>query len=157
MEDQFDYDVFISFSSDDESLVRPIWSKLSNDGLRVFWSDSTLKKQLGNSWFDAIQSAVGRSRHFLLVCSDNSMNSSWVQEEFKAFYSFHRKRNKRILIPLLINGFEVSNLPDFLRLLQIIHYTPGDSLEEVSQIFGGVSIQKLRIEIAGIERAGSSS
>ena len=44
MTDPFEYDVFVSFSSADEQLVKPIWQELCSNGLRVFWSDSTLKK-----------------------------------------------------------------------------------------------------------------
>ena len=40
----FDYDVFLSFSASDEGLVRPVWQELCLSGLRVFWSDATLKR-----------------------------------------------------------------------------------------------------------------
>src|ERR1035441_4917055 len=61
--DGFDYDVFLSFSSDDEEIARPMWKELSHSGLRVFWSEAALKQKLGESWPDTIQSSLERSRH----------------------------------------------------------------------------------------------
>src|SRR5208337_552870 len=87
MEEMFDYDIFLSFAVADETIVRPIWQELCLSGLRVFWSDATLKQRLGESWFDNIESSLERSRHFVLVVSPSSMASEWVRREYKAFYN----------------------------------------------------------------------
>jgi hypothetical protein len=48
MDTIFEYDVFLSFASADEDIVKPIWQEISLSGLRVFWSDEALKKKLVN-------------------------------------------------------------------------------------------------------------
>lgn len=147
MTDPFEYDVFISFSSADEEIVKPIWQELCSNGLRVFWSDSSLKKEVGNSWFDVIEKALERSRHMILVCSDNAISSKWVQREYRAFFDYCYSPNLRRLIPLLTREFSPNNLPLFLRQLQVGKINDPRFIQEIIPILGGVNIEKLKYEL----------
>src|SRR6266542_2267517 len=147
MNDPFEYDVFLSFSSADEEIVKPIWQELCSNGLRVFWSDSTLKKEVGNSWFEVIGKSLERSRHMLLICSDSSMNSKWVQREYRAFFDYCYSANSRRLIPLLTREFRPNNLPLFLRQLQVGNINDPQFIQENIPILGGVNIEKLQQEL----------
>jgi len=150
MTDPFEYDVFLSFSSADEEIVRPIWQELCSNGLRVFWSDATLKKEVGNSWFEIIEKSLERSKHMLLICSDNSMNSKWVQREYRAFYDYCYSQNSRRLIPLLAHEFKPSSLPLFLRQLQVGKINDPQFIEEIIPILGGTNFEKLQLEIQSL-------
>lgn len=150
MADPFEYDVFISFSSADEEIVKPIWQELCSNGLRVFWSDSALKKEVGNSWFEVIEKSLERSRHMLLICSDSSMNSKWVQREYRAFFDYCYSANSRRLIPLLTREFQPNNLPLFLRQLQVGKINDPGFIQEIIPILGGVNIEKLQHELQSL-------
>lgn len=146
MADIFEYDVFLSFASSDEEIVKPIWQELCVNGLRVFWSDTTLKKELGNSWFDVIESSLEKSRHPLLICSQASMASKWVKREYKAFYNHFYQPGIRRLIPVLAKGYKVSDLPLFLKELEAGQMDDPGFLQEIIPILGGVNIESLRKE-----------
>jgi hypothetical protein len=146
MTSPFDYDVFLSFSILDEQIAKPIWQELSTDGLRVFWSDETLKTKAGISWYEVIEKSLERSKHLLLICSENSMNSEWVKREFRAFYDLCYSSDKRRLIPVLTRGFLPSSLPFFLRELQAMRLDSPQFFEEVLPMLGGVDIEKLQRE-----------
>lgn len=143
MKDIFEYDVFLSFASVDEEIVKPIWQKFSLNGLRVFWSDETLKENIGQRFFEVIQDALVRSRHFVLITSFNSMQSEWVKQEYQTFYSecFLRSKGERRLIIFPLNNFNLSKLPPFLKSLQI-----AKSIKEIIPILGGIDIQALQKE-----------
>ena len=132
MPDPFDYDVFLSFASGDETLVKPIWQELCLSGLRVFWSNSTLKERLGESWFDNVESALERSRHFILIASEAGMASEWVRREYKAFFSHCYKSGVRRLFPIVTPSFEIERLPlllrDLLRGARRAHVRTADTL-----------------------------
>jgi hypothetical protein len=81
VEDKYEYDVFLSFAGADEELVKPLWQQLSMSGLRVFWSDEIMKQNVGKSFFEVIQNALEKSRHFVLFCTDYAMQSGWVKVE----------------------------------------------------------------------------
>lgn len=151
MTDPFEYDVFLSFSSADEAIAKPIWQELCSNGLRVFWSNSTLKKEVGNSWFDIIEKSLERSKHMLLICSENSMNSKWVQIEYKAFYDQCYSANTRRLIPVLAHGFKPNNLPLFLRGLQVGNIDDRQFVQDIIPILGGVNFEKLQYELQSLK------
>ncbi len=96
-----EYDVFLSFSSKDEDLAKPIWKELSSSGLRVFWSDESLKSEIGQSFFTVIQNSLIQSEHFVLVSTPNAWKSNWVKEEYETFFSncyVPSKRERRLII-----------------------------------------------------------
>lgn len=147
MTDQFEYDVFLSFSSADEEIVRPVWQELCSNGLRVFWSDSTLKKEVGNSWFDVIEKSLERSKHMLLVCSENSVESKWVQREYRAFLEHCYSPGKRRLIPVLTRDFKAGSLPIFLREFQVGKLDDPNFIQQMIPLLGGVNIEQLQKEV----------
>lgn len=151
MADPFEYDVFISFSSADEEIVKPIWQELCSNGLRVFWSDSTLKREVGNSWFEVIEKSLERSKHMLLVCSNNSMDSKWVKREYRAFFDYCYSPSSRRLIPLLTRDFPPKNLPIFLRELQVGRISDSNFIQEIIPILGGVNIERLQQELKSLQ------
>lgn len=144
----FEYDVFLSFSSDDEKIAKPIWQELCLNGLRVFWSDSMLKNKLGESWFDAIESSLESSQHFVLLCSPNSMSSEWVKREYKAFLNHCYKAGTRKLIPVLVGNYKVSSLPLFLREFEACRLDERNAIKKLVSILGGIYIEELRTILA---------
>ncbi len=143
MEDLFEYDVFLCFAGKDEELVKPLWQEMSLSGLRVFWSDETLKENVGQSFFEVIQSALVKSRHFLLFCTDKAMLSEWVRIEYVTFFNecYLPSRRKRRLVLFKTKDFDKSSLPPFLRTIQLT-----ESSEEVIKNLGGVDILMLKRE-----------
>ncbi len=143
MSDIFEYDVFLSFASADEELVKPIWQEMSSSGLRVFWSDETLKQNIGQPFIEVIQNALIQSKHFVLICTENSMQSEWVKDEYQTFYGqchIPSKRERRLIL-LKIKDFNISSLPPFLKSIQL-----SDSVENIISTLGGVNIQALKDE-----------
>jgi len=140
----FDYDVFLSFASEDEQVVRPIWQELSLSGLRVFWSDVSLKETVGASWHDVIERAVERSCHFILFVTPAAMASPWVKREYVAFYNHCYRPGTRRLIPVLTAGYKVSELPLFLRDIEALRMDDHDGLRRLITSIGGVDIESLK-------------
>jgi hypothetical protein len=142
--DLFEFDVFISYTLEDIDTAQLVSQVLSSCGLRVFLSDATLKKKLGESWFEIIQSALEGSRHFLLLASQASMASPWVQREYKAFYNHCYKSGSRRLIPLAMGTYKNSQLPLFLKDLEAGHLHDDDCLTKIIRLFGGADLEQLK-------------
>ena len=143
MNNRFEYDIFLSFSSADEAEAKPIWQELSANGLRIFWSDETLKNNVGESFFQVIQRALENSKHFVLLCTTEAMQSEWVKLEYETFFShchLPEKQNRRLVIYRGKNFYQAS-LPIFLKNIQTTQ-----SLKEIIHITGGVDIQLLQQE-----------
>src|ERR1043166_3573333 len=145
----FEYDVFLSFSSKDIDRVRPIWQRLASSALRVFWSDETLRASAGRNFVATIQEALVNSKDFVLFWSENAANSSWVEEEYQAFYSQCYMRDKRMRRLLVVHDSPSNEqaLPTFLRQLQAVR-----SLDDLVTTLGGTDIDALKSRNAELER-----
>jgi hypothetical protein len=152
----FEYDVFISFASGDESLVKPLWQELTASGLRVFWSDATLRERMGRSWFEAIEESLGRSKHFVVVCTPASLESRWVKLEWIAFFNHCYQPPSRLLVPILAEGTSVGDLPLFLRDIEACSLRQPDLVRRLIRILGGVDIAALQARLSELEDELSS-
>ena len=118
---EFEYDLFVSFSSLDREVLQPVVEKLRGYGLSVFISDQNLKDYAGISFSDTIEHSLEYSQHFVLVSSPNSAKSGWVKYEYKTFFDqfhVHDQINRHIFVLRGI-GFDLKFVPLFLRNMQI--------------------------------------
>lgn len=97
------YDVFISYSSDDISIVRKIYAFLESNNIRCFFADHDIPK--GDSWPDAIPPAIHKSGMLLAVFSKNFNDSEQTSRELTI------AADKKCKIPILAfritdDGFE---------------------------------------------------
>jgi hypothetical protein len=74
MSDDFSYDVFLSHSSKDKAVVRPLAEKLRADGLRVWLDDWEIRP--GDSVPAKIEEVLERSRVLELPCHTPPSNKS---------------------------------------------------------------------------------
>ena len=133
----FRYDVFLSFSSQNEALARPLWERLSQCGLRVFWSDALLKKKVGDSWYGVIQDALVSSKHFILLWSPEAEQSRFVKIEYETFDGKFAHPPARKLAPVLLPGTSPDSMPLLLQRLQHFSLTNDEDLGHLIESLGG--------------------
>jgi hypothetical protein len=80
------YDVFISFKSEDSDLAENIY-RLCQRHMKVpFWSKRTLPELSKSEYEDAIYDALRKSKHFVVVLSKlEYLQANWIMREMKAF------------------------------------------------------------------------
>jgi small GTP-binding protein len=113
MSDDFTYDVFLSHSSKDKPVVRPLAERLRADGLRVWFDEWELKP--GDIIPSKIDEGLERSRVLVLCMSANAFGSDWAQLESYT-YRFRDPLNKeRRFIPLRLDDAPIKgSLAQFL-------------------------------------------
>lgn len=119
--------VFISYSSKDDSFVRKI-VKLLNDMHVEYWK-APEKIPPGSSYAKEINRAIEKCSLFLLLFSDNSQNSIWVEKELDCALSY-----RKVIIPYNIDGTVLNDAFKFyLNNVQMIFHTPSipDSINEL--------------------------
>lgn len=121
---QFEYDVFICFSTKDREIAKPIWEILRGYGLRIFVSDENLHDIVGCNFLNGIYSALEKSQHLVLLASNNSLQSGHVEDEYQAFYNNYHIKNKsnRLLLAYLLGNLTIEKLPVYLRNKQIARH-----------------------------------
>jgi histidyl-tRNA synthetase len=74
--------VFISYARDDEKQATNLYKELTKHGINAWLDTKNIKP--GENWKVCISSAVKKSRWFIALLSDNSVNKvGYIQKELK--------------------------------------------------------------------------
>jgi hypothetical protein len=95
------YSLFISYSSKDEDFAERIHADLQNKGVRCWFSPHDLRG--GDKFRDAIYDAIRLRDKVLLILSEHSINSDWVEEEVTKAFAEERERKQNVLFPVRID------------------------------------------------------
>ena len=98
------YSCFISYSTRDEDFAHRLHSKMRDEGLRVWFDREDMKG--GRTVIDQIERAIQLQDKLLLVLSDASIQSHWVQTELGTAFARQGKENRQILFPIRITAWE---------------------------------------------------
>lgn len=125
MTDSFSYDVFLSHSSKDKTVVRAVAERLRTDGLHVWFDEWEIKP--GDSIPAKIEDGLEHSRVLVLCMSANAFGSEWAKLEAYTF-RFRDPLNKdRRFIPLRLDDAPIKgSLAQFL----YINWCPPDREQE---------------------------
>ncbi len=113
MPETFDYDVFLSHSSQDRDVVRPLAERLRADGLRVWLDEWEIRP--GDSIPAKIEEGLERSRVLVLCMSANAFGSDWGALESGTFRFRDPLNRERRFIPLRLDDAPIKgSLAQFL-------------------------------------------
>ena len=117
MNEQFNYDIFLSHNSKDKPRVRNLAERLREGGLRV-WLDEWVIRP-GDDIYLAIERGVEASRTLVLCMSRATFDSDWVTLERSTVIFRDPANRDRRFIPLLLADCEI---PDAIRRYRYIDY-----------------------------------
>ena len=117
-----EFDVFLSFSGEDEPCARQVFDFLTSKNLRVFFSRESIP-QLGQAdYMDAINEALDKARHLIVVSSSASgFAKPWVKREWTMFLNekLSGRKSGNIVVVQTV-AIPVAALPIALRSQQVI-------------------------------------
>ncbi|GHO94788.1 hypothetical protein KSF_048360 [Reticulibacter mediterranei] len=100
---------FISYSTKDQLFVEQLYLDLQCNGVRCWFAPEDLK------WGDKIRSRIDESIHLyeklLLILSEHSVCSQWVEQEVETALAKERKRGHIVLFPIRLDN-AVMNIGD---------------------------------------------
>jgi uncharacterized protein YjbI with pentapeptide repeats len=95
------FSCFISYSAIDEEFAKRIHADLQNSGVRCWFAPHDLR--IGKKILDAVDAAIRLRDRVLLILSQHSINSDWVEDEVTAGFEEERKRNEEVLFPIRLD------------------------------------------------------
>ena len=93
--------VFISYSSDDESISKRLHADLQANGVRCWFAPHDLKP--GDFFRQEIDKAIHVQDKLLLILSEKSVTSKWVRYEVNSALDREVNQERTILFPLRID------------------------------------------------------
>ncbi|MDE3088338.1 MAG: TIR domain-containing protein [Chloroflexota bacterium] len=95
------YSVFISYSSRDEALARKLHTDLQNHGIRCWFAPADIK--IGDKLQASIETAIRVYDKLLLILSESSIQSVWVEREVETALEKERQENRMNLFPIRVD------------------------------------------------------
>ncbi len=127
--DTFQYDVFLSHSAKDKSVVRPLAERLRQDALKVWLDEWEIKP--GDSIPAKIEEGLEHSRVLVLCMSASAFASDWAQLESQTFRFRDPLNRDRRFIPLRLDGAPIKgSLAQFL----YVDWRPEDREQEYAKL-----------------------
>ncbi len=107
IEEEFRYDIFISYSSKDQKVADVIYARLKESGLKPFLAPKDIDS--GYIGSEEIRKALKDSAEMAILMSPNSIRSEWVLTEWGAAWGFDMH-----VTPVLLNC-RISDIPKLLQ------------------------------------------
>jgi uncharacterized protein YjbI with pentapeptide repeats len=95
------YSAFISYSAVDQEFADRIYADLQAAGVRCWLATEDLK--IGEGFRQGIDDAIRVHDKLLLVLSEHSVNSAWVESEVEAALERERREDRTILFPIRLD------------------------------------------------------
>ena len=95
------YSCFISYSAKDHNFADRIYSDLQAKGIRCWFAPHDLT--IGGKILDEIDGAIRLRDKLLLVLSEQSIDSNWLEDEVKIAFEEERRRNEVVLFPIRLD------------------------------------------------------
>ncbi len=92
---------FISYSSKDQAFAERIHSDLRAKGVRVWFAPENLKA--GDKFRGEIDKAIRIYDKLLIVLSQSSIASQWVEKEVETAFEKERRENRIVLFPIRLD------------------------------------------------------
>lgn len=95
------YSCFISYSSADRDFVDRLYADLQQNGIRCWLATEDLR--IGDRFRPVIDEAIRLHEKLLVVLSEHSVESVWVESEVEAAMERERRENRIILFPVRLD------------------------------------------------------
>lgn len=96
------YTCFISYSSKDEGFAERLYADLQSRGVRCWFAPHHM--QIGNKIRAGIDDAIHMQDRLLLVLSEHSIASDWVEHEVETALARERRDKRTILFPIRLDA-----------------------------------------------------
>lgn len=110
--------VFLSYTRSDAQIVDKIANDLQKEGFDLWFDRRNLIA--GQNWQSQIEKAITDAAFVIVFISKNSVQSKWVQEEYRVAFERQQRAGGTCLIPVLLEKVE---LPAFLSEIQYVDFT----------------------------------
>ncbi|GHO93037.1 hypothetical protein KSF_030850 [Reticulibacter mediterranei] len=95
------YTCFISYSSQDHNFAERLYADLQHKGVRCWFAPENLK--IGDKFRSRIDESIRMHDKLLLVLSEHSVKSDWVETEVETAFEKEYRTNRLALFPIKLD------------------------------------------------------
>jgi hypothetical protein len=127
MENEYKYDVALSFAGEDRDYVEDVATYLQGWGIKVFY-DKFLEDDLwGKNLYDHLQDIYkNKARYSILFISEHYKRKNWTNHERQSAQARAFKESQEYILPVRFDDTEIPGLQSTVGYLSALQYTPID-------------------------------
>jgi len=95
------YTCFISYSSKDQEFAERLYADLQSNNVRCWYAPEDMK--IGDKIRQRIDECIRMYDKLLLVLSQHSVMSPWVEKEVETAFEKEHRHNKLVLFPIMLD------------------------------------------------------
>lgn len=95
------YTCFISYSSKDQDFAQRLYADLQSKGVRCWFAPEDMK--IGDQIRSRIDEAIRINDKLLLIISEHSVESEWVEKEVETAFEREHQQNRLVLFPIRLD------------------------------------------------------
>jgi hypothetical protein len=95
------YTCFISYNHNDEAFAQRLYADLQNKGVRCWFAPEAMKT--GDKIRERIDESIRLYDKLLVVLSEHSIYSSWVEKEVETAFEKEKRLHKQVLFPIRLD------------------------------------------------------
>ncbi|MEM9452038.1 MAG: toll/interleukin-1 receptor domain-containing protein [Cyanobacteria bacterium P01_E01_bin.6] len=122
---------FISYSSKDEDFAKSLYDDLQSNGVRCWYAPEDMK--IGDRIRRRIDEVIHLHDKLLLILSEHSVASEWVEDEVETAFEKERKTGETVLFPIkldnTVEGIETGWAAKIRRQRHIGDFTKHDAYQ----------------------------
>jgi len=100
------YSVFISYASKNTEFVDRLYTDLQDNGVRCWYAPEDMI--IGGKILDSLYEGIRTHEKLLLVLSEDSVRSNWVEDEVNKAFAEERERGEPVLFPIRLDDAVMS-------------------------------------------------
>ena len=144
--------IFLSYSSEDRSTARDLYRLLSDAGIKVWFDEVALVP--GTRWDTVLRNAIAKSSMILMLIGARPPGK-WQTVEFRSVLDRASFDDELRIVPVLLPGSSVENLPPALRAYQSIDLRDvSDEDSKLKRIAAALTTDPKTGDIADSEEIG---
>lgn len=149
------YSCFISYSTKDQDFADRLHADLQNKAVRCWFAPHDMP--IGGRLLDEIDAAIKQRDKLLLILSEHSIKSDWVEDEVTKAFEEERKRGQTVLFPIRIDDAVMDTNEAWAAKLRARHigdFSRWKDLDAYRKGFGLV-LRDLTVRLSTAEQMGS--
>ena len=111
---------FISYSGKDRKFIEKLNADLQKEGIRCWFAPEEMK--MGDASRQRVNQQIRIREKLLIVLSEFSIESTWIEEEVEAALEEERHRNRTVLFPIGLDDSSLDGDKEWLVNLQKTHH-----------------------------------
>ncbi len=135
--DEYEYDIALSFASEDRGVVDEVANILKQVGLKVFYDDFNQAQLLGKNLYTHLQQVYSsKSKYCAIFVSRHYLDKNWTNHELQSAQSRALRQRSEYILPIRLDDSSLPGIPDTVAYMDAAEMRPTEIAELLITKFG---------------------